>query len=165
MLLERFLDLGLEVLKNSSLYIYIYMKIRILMAWGRVLHTVVIHANALPVPLLRQVHRIWRMSLAKWPFLKNLAVANRTPFLSSFKVDFWLISHIVFKALLEALLKPGSLLEVHFLRQGSSKTAFLHFCLKMEDCDFIRTSRAKSSLLLMYTRCLCHRFPQKLWFC
>ena len=60
MLLERFLGLGLEVLKNSSLYIhiyiYIYMKIRILMAWGRVLHTVVIHANALPVPLLRQVH-------------------------------------------------------------------------------------------------------------
>ena len=56
MLLERFLGLGLEVLKIAPyIYIYIYMKIRILMAWGRVLHTVVIHENALPVLLLRQV--------------------------------------------------------------------------------------------------------------
>ena len=54
-----------------------------------------------------------------------------------------------------------SALKVVFLRQGSSKSAFLHFCFKMQDCDFHRTSRAKSLLLLMYTRCLCHRFPQK----
>ena len=54
-------------------------------------------------------------ALTKTATFEKLADRKANPFLRSFEITFLLILHSKFKALLEALLKPGPLLEVLFL--------------------------------------------------
>ena len=86
-----------------------------------------------------------------------------------FWIGFSMIFWYRFKALFEGLegIRVGFRhpLEVVFSWQGSSKSRFLLFCVKMKVNDFVRTSHAKLPLLLLHTRYRWHSFPQKWWFC
>ena len=99
---------------------------------------------------------------------------RKTQFLGSrfwrgFWIGFSMIFWYRFKALFEGLegIRVGFRhpLEVVFSWQGSSKSRFLLFCVKMKVSDFVRTSHAKWPLLLLHTRYRWHSFLQKLSFC
>ena len=90
-------------------------------------------------------------------------------FFDRFFNDFFIAFRSRFKAPLGGLydIRVGlwHLLEVFFLWQGSSKSSFLLFCVKMKISDFVRTSHAKWPLLLLRTRYRWYPFLQKWWFC